>query len=121
MTEYETAALAVQQATLELQTSSLTVEWAQVGMSGLQALVIAGGLWVLYQDGRRRDRKHKENMAALQQQGEALQRRNERSDRQHEENMAALQQQGEALRNVSEGIREMGEGIREMIARTRPA
>ena len=66
MTEYEAAALAVQQA-------SLTVQWAQVGMSGLQALVIAGGLWVLYQDGCRRGRKHKETMAALRQQGAALQ------------------------------------------------
>ena len=82
MTEYEAAALAVQTAALEIQTASLSVQWAQVGMSGLQALVIAGGLWLLYQDGCHRDQKH-------------------------EENMTALQQQGEALRSVSEGIREM--------------
>ena len=82
MTEYEAAALAVQTAALEIQTASLSVQWAQVGMSGLQALVIAGGLWLLYQDGRHRDR-------------------------QHEENMAVLQQQGTALQSVGEGIREM--------------
>ena len=98
----------------DYETASLTVQWAQVGMSGLQALLILGGLWLMRQSARHRDQQHEETMAALQ-------RRNERSDQQHEENMAALQQQGEALRNVSEGIREMGEGIREMIARTRPA
>ena len=121
MTEYEAAALAVQQATLDIQTASLTVQWAQVGMSGLQALLIVGGLWLMRQSARHRDQQHEETMAALQQQGEALKGLNETSAKQHEETMAALQQQGEALRNVSEGIREMGVGIREMIARTRPA
>ena len=121
MTEYEAAVLAVQTAALEIQTAALSVQWAQVGMSGLQALLIVGGLWLMRQGARHRDQQHAENMTALRQQGEELQIRNERSDRQHEETMAALQQQGEALRSVSEGIREMGEGIREMIARTRPA
>ncbi len=114
MTEYEAAVLAVQTAALEIQTASLTVQWAQVGMSGLQALLIVGGLWLMRQGVRHRDRQHEENMTALRQQGTALQGLNERSDRQHEENMAALQQQGAALQSV-------GEGIREMIARTRPA
>ena len=68
MTDYETAAL--------------TVQWAQVGMSGLQALLIVGGLWLMRQSVRHRDQQHEETMAAFQQQGEELQRRNERSDRQ---------------------------------------
>ena len=87
----------------------------------VQCSLIAWGLWLMSQSVRHRDQHHEETMAALRQQGEALQRRDERSDRQHEETMAALRQQGEALKGVSEGIREMGEGIREMIARTRPA
>ena len=94
----------------------------------VQCSLIAWGLWLMRQSARHRDQHHEETMAALRQQGEALQRGNESSDQQHEENMAALRQQGEALRNVSEGIREqsagireMGEGIRAMIARTRPA
>ena len=80
----------------------------------VQCSLIAWGLWLMRQSARHRDQHHEETMAAFQQQGEELQRRNERSDRQHEETMAALQQQGEALRSVSEGIREV-------IARTRPA
>ena len=87
----------------------------------VQCSLIAWGLWLMRQSAGHRDRQHEENMAALRQQGEASQRRDERSDRQHEETMAALRQQGEALKGVSEGMREMGEGIREMIARTRPA
>jgi hypothetical protein len=139
VTDYEAAALAVQQAALEIQaaaleiqaaaleiqTAGLSVQWAQVGMSGLQALLIVGGLWLMRQGVRHRDRQHEETMAALQQQGATLQSVGEgireTIARQHEENMTAIQQQGEALRSVSEGIREMGEGIREMIARTRPA
>ena len=110
MTEYEAAALAVQQAALEIQaaaleiqTASLTVQWAQIGMSGLQALLIAGGLWLMRQGVRHRDRQHEETMVALQQQGEAL------------------RSVSEGIREMGEGMREMGEGIREMIARTRPA
>ena len=80
----------------------------------VQCSLIAWGLWPMRQSARHRDQHHEETMAALRQQGEESQRRNERSDRQHEETMAALRQQGEALRGVSEGIREM-------IARTRPA
>ena len=51
MTDYETAAL--------------TVRWAQVGMSGLQALLIVGGLWLMRQSARHRDQHHEETMAAL--------------------------------------------------------
>ena len=89
MTDYETAAL--------------TVQWARVGMSGLQALLIVGGLWLMRQSARHRDQQHEETMAALRQQGEAL------------------QSVSEGIRETGEGIREMGEGIREIIARTRPA
>ena len=98
----------------------------------VQCSLIAWGLWLMRQSAGHRDQHHEETMAALRQQGEALQRRDERGDRQHEATMAALRQQheatmaalrqqGEALKGVSEGMREMGEGIREMIARTRPA
>ena len=82
MTEYEAAALAVQTAVLDIQTAALTVQWAQVGMSGLQAVLITGGLWLMRQGVRHRDQ-------------------------QHEETMVALRQQGAALQSVGEGIREM--------------
>ena len=83
MTEYEAASLVVQQATLDIQTASLaiqeaslaiqeaalTVQWAQVGISGLQTLLIAGGLWLM-------------NRASIL--------RNKQLDQQHEETMFSL-------------------------------
>ncbi len=66
----------------EYETVALTVQWAQVGMSGLQALLITGGLLLMRQSASHRDQ-------------------------QHEETMTALRQQGVALQSVGEGIREM--------------
>ncbi len=49
----------------EFETATLTVQWAQVCMSGVQALLIAGGLWLMRQSARHRDQQHEENMLAL--------------------------------------------------------
>lgn len=69
MTEYEAASLVVQQAMLEIQTASLTIQWAQVGMSGLQTLLIAGGLWMMSRASTLRnkqmDQQHEESMLSL--------------------------------------------------------
>ena len=62
MTEFETA-------TIALQHASLQVMYVQDGIAGLVGLIqcglIAWGLWLMRQSARNRDQQHEENMLAL--------------------------------------------------------
>ena len=91
MTEYETAALALQEAALGLQELSV---WATVGVGLLHAALIGCGLWMILrassdrnramdEDRRTADQRHDEAQQRLEEAREAEQRR-------HEEAMAAL-------------------------------
>ena len=117
MGEYETASLAIQEATLVLQREGLIAAYVQAGAALLVGLVqcglIAWGIKKVDASNQRRERqeaqaeaRHEETMLALQQQGEALRTLREREEAQaearHEETMLALQQQGEALRTLIE-------------------
>ena len=102
MTEYETASLALQAASLALQRYAVIV---QVLIGAIQCGLIAGGLWLMKKAASARDAQHqeardqhKETMVVLQQQGETLRAQRQEARDRHEETMAALQQQGEALR-----------------------
>lgn len=88
MTEYEAAMLALQEGTLALQEGTLalqekalalqeralTIQWVQVGMSGLQALLITAGIWLMWRGGQQRDDLHRETMTALDNQHRATMR-----------------------------------------------
>ena len=117
MSEYETASLAIQEATLALQQQGLIAAYVQAGAALLVGLaqcgLIAWGIRKMDASNQRRERqevqaeaRHEETMLALQQQGEALRTLRERQEAQaearHEETMLALQQQGEALRTLIE-------------------
>ncbi len=106
MTEYETARLALQTASLALQRYAVI---AQVLIGAVQCVLIAGGLWLMKKAASARDAQHQEardqhgeTMVALQQQGEALRALTQGADNRHQETMAALRQQGEALRALIE-------------------
>ena len=59
MTEFETA-------TIALQHASLWAMYVQAGLVGLiQCALIAWGLWLIRQNARYRDQQHEENMLAL--------------------------------------------------------
>ena len=99
MTEYETARLALQTASLDLQRYAVT---AQVLIGAMQCVLIAGGLWLMKKAASARDAQHQE------------------AKDQHQETMVVLQQQGEALRQQGEALRQQGEALRALIERTAP-
>ena len=83
MGEYETASLAIQEATLALQREGLIAAYVQAGAPLLVGLaqcgLIAWGIKKMDTSNQRRERqeaqaeaRHEETMLALQQQGEAL-------------------------------------------------
>ena len=83
MNEYETASLAIQEATLVLQQQGLIAAYVQAGAALLVGLaqcgLIAWGIRKMDASNQRRERqevqaeaRHEETMLALQQQGEAL-------------------------------------------------
>ena len=80
MTDYETANLALQQATLALQQSAIDAAYVQAVVAGavglLQALIVGWGIRSMSRMGDKREvqhqNRHEEVMVALQQQGEAL-------------------------------------------------
>ena len=49
----------------EFETATLTVQWAQVFVSVLPAVLTVGGLWPMRQSVRHRDQQHEENRPAL--------------------------------------------------------
>ena len=124
MGEYETASLAIQEATLALQREGLIAAYVQEGAALLVGLaqcgLIAWGIKKMDASNQRRERqeaqaeaRHEETMLVLQQQGEALKQQGEsmrtlrerqeaQAEARHEETMLALQQQGEALRTLIE-------------------
>ena len=124
MGEYETASLAIQEATLVLQQQGLIAAYVQAGAALLVGLaqcgLIAWGIRKMDASNQRRERqeaqaeaRHEETMLALQQQGEYLKQQGEalrtlrereeaQAEARHEETMLALQQQGEALRTLIE-------------------
>ncbi len=124
MSEYETASLAIQEATLVLQQQGLIAAYVQAGAALLVGLaqcgLIAWGIRKVDASNQRRERqeeqaeaRHEETMLALQQQGEYLKQQGEalrtlrerqeaQAEARHEETMLALQQQGEALRTLIE-------------------
>ena len=117
MGEYETASLAIQEATLALRREGLIAAYVQAGATLLVGLaqcgLIAWGIKKIDASNQRRERqeaqaeaRHEETMLALQQQGEAMRTLRERQEAQaearHEETMLALQQQGEAMRTLRE-------------------
>ena len=85
MTEYETATLAIQQASLSLQQASLETDrlgvWVSAAVGLVQSGLIAWGLWLMKKAASHRDNAHAETMLALQQQGEALRTLIERTAR----------------------------------------
>ena len=104
MTEYETASLAVQHATLSLgywQVGAALV----VGLA--QCALIAWGVSVMKGSNASRDA----TLVALQRQGEAFQHQQEALQRQGE----AFQYQQEALRRQGEVLADIGAGIRELL------
>ncbi len=73
MNEFETATIAYQNSSLDLQLYAI---WAQVGVGMLHALLIGVGLWMMHRassdrnkkmddDRRNADQRHKESMTAL--------------------------------------------------------
>ena len=80
MTDYETANLALQQATLALQQAAIDAAYVQAVVAGavglLQALIVGWGIRSMSRMGDKREvqhqNRHEEVMVALQQQGEAL-------------------------------------------------
>ena len=80
MTEYETAALALQEAALGLQELSI---WATVGVGFLHAALIGCGLWMMLRASSDRNRAMDEDRRTADQRHEEAQQR-------HGEAMAAL-------------------------------
>ena len=76
MTDYETAALEIRRAALEISHSGLWAAYAQAGVALFVGLVQAGliyyGVQIMRRSADHRDDQHKETMTALEQQGEAL-------------------------------------------------
>ncbi len=73
MTEFETATIAYQNSSLDLQLYAI---WAQVGVGLLHAALIGVGLWMMHRassdrnkkmddDRRNADQRHEESMTAL--------------------------------------------------------
>ena len=69
MTDYETASLALQQASVEIGRASVWATYVQAGVAGvvglIQCALIAWGLQLMRQSARHRDQQHEENMLAL--------------------------------------------------------
>lgn len=96
MTEFETATLAFQQASLEATYWATYVQAGIAGLVGLvQCLLIAYGLRLMQRSNTDR------------------QRQTDLAEKRHEESMLALSQQGEALR-------QQGKALETLIERTAP-
>ena len=99
MGEYETASLAIQEATLVLQREGLIAAYVQAGAALLVGLaqcgLIAWGIKMVDASNQRRERREAQ------------------AEARHEETMLALQQQGEYLK-------QQGEALRTLIERTAP-
>ena len=69
MTDYETASLALQQASVEIGRADVWATYVQAGIAGvvglIQCALIAWGLKLMRQSARHRDQQHEENMLAL--------------------------------------------------------
>ncbi|MDE0355627.1 MAG: hypothetical protein OXK20_08185 [Deltaproteobacteria bacterium] len=129
MTEFETAALVYQAASLSYQYAAL---WVSGGVGAAQCLLIGSGLWLMHRGMQRRDRQHAETIAAQERHhAEHLANHAEYMANHaqlmanHEEtmkvlnaNVLALEQQGEALREQGAALREQGAALRVVVERT---
>ena len=110
MNEYETASLAIQEATLALQQQGLIAAYVQAGAALLVGLaqcgLIAWGIKKMDASNQRRERQ--EAQAEVRHEESAHQ-----AEARHAETMLALQQQGEYLK-------QQGEALRTLIERTAP-
>ena len=108
MNEYETASLAIQEATLALQQQGLIAAYVQAGAALLVGLaqcgLIAWGINKMDASNQRRERQ--EAQAEVRHEESAHQ-----AEARHAETMLALQQQGEYLK-------QQGEALRTLIERT---
>ncbi len=123
MTEYETASLAIQHATLELSYWRGWAAFLQVGAALLVGLVQSGllawGISVMKESNKGRDA----TLTALRDQSQALadigaalrgQSQALRDQRQ------ASQDQSQALRDQSQALADIGAGIQELLRERRP-
>lgn len=94
MTEYETASLTLQLASV----------WVAAIVGAAQCSLIGYGLYIMRQAAHHRDAQHRENMAQHREAMKALDSRHQETmavlDRQHRENMVSLNGQNEALREL---------------------
>ena len=84
MTEYETATLALQEASLALQELSI---WATVGVGLMHAVLIGCGLWMMHRASSDRNRAMDDDHRVADQRHEEVQKV---AQQRHEEAMAAL-------------------------------
>ena len=121
MGEYETASLAIQEATLALQQQGLIAAYVQAGAALLVGLaqcgLIAWGIRKMDASNQRRERQEAQAEARYEENARQAEARHAESARQaearHAETMLALQQQGEYLK-------QQGEALRTLIERTAP-
>ena len=110
MGEYETASLAIQEATLALQQQGLIAAYVQAGAALLVGLaqcgLIAWGIRKMDASNQRRERQEAQAEARYEESARQAESR-------HAETMLALQQQGEYLK-------QQGEALRVLIERTAP-
>ena len=110
MGEYETASLAIQEATLALQREGLIAAYVQAGAALLVGLaqcgLIAWGIKKMDASNQRRERQEAQAEARHEESAS-------RAEARHAETMLALQQQGEYLK-------QQGEALRTLIERTAP-
>ena len=129
MTEFETATLAYQAASLSYQYAAL---WVNGGVGAAQCLLIGSGLWLMHRGMQRRDRQHAETIAAQERNHAEYMANHAQYMANHAELMAnheetmkvlnanvlALKQQGEALRENGAALREQGAALRVVVERT---
>ena len=110
MGEYETASLAIREATLALQQQGLIAAYVQAGAALLVGLaqcgLIAWGIRKMDASNQRRERQEAQAEARYEENARQAETR-------HAETMLALQQQGEYLK-------QQGEALRVLIERTAP-
>ena len=123
MTEYETASLAIQHATLELSYWQSWAAFLQVGAALLVGLVqcglLAWGISVMKESNKGRDAtltSLRDQSQALADIGAALRGQSQalRDQRQ------ASQDQSQALRDQSQALADIGAGIQELLRERRP-
>lgn len=110
MTEYETVALEISRAGLEISRWHMIISAAGTLLS---SSLIAWGLWLMTKASRNRSREIDELATTFRQQGEAqievLRQQGEVLRQQGETQAETLRQQGEALRQQGETLRQQGE------------